>query len=109
MGASVLGYLEGVREFKMQTLDFIGQNTCPRESRKVAMPLPSICGSAGKHGLMLVSTVSPCPFHAEFQGRLRECVFSRGSHDRIITYGVFPNTLYLVFPVGNIVYILTAL
>jgi hypothetical protein len=54
--------LEGVREFKMQTLDFIERNTCSRESRKVAMPLPSICGNAEKHGLVLVSTVFPMAF-----------------------------------------------
>jgi hypothetical protein len=54
--------LEGVRKFKMQTLDFIGRNVCFRESRKVAMPLPSIHGSAEKHGPVLVSTVFPIRF-----------------------------------------------
>jgi len=46
----------------MQTLDFIGRNTCLRESRKMWMPLPSICGNAEKHGLVAVSTVFPMAF-----------------------------------------------
>jgi hypothetical protein len=40
---------------------------------------------------------SPYCFHAGSQGRRRGCDFSRGSHDRIGTYGVFPNTLCKYF------------
>ena len=77
----------------MQTLDFIGRNRCLIESRKVAMPLPSIFGNAEKQGPVLVSTVFPIPFPRRIPTPPEGVRFLRESHDRISTYGVFPNTL----------------